>query len=72
MYYYKKVNEANEVEYLEECVHEKARLSLNLAEISESEYRELLKTMLGSDTEDSDEYQRGYEQALLDMAEVGV
>ena len=51
MYYYKKVNEANEIEYLEECVHEKARLSLNLAEISESEYRRLLKKMLDNGDE---------------------
>ena len=45
MYYYKKVNEANEVEYIESCVHEKARPSLNMAEISGGEYERLLSEM---------------------------
>ena len=51
MYYYKKVNVANEVEYLEERVQEKARLPLNIAEISESEYRRLLRKMLDNGDE---------------------
>ncbi len=77
MYYYKKVNEANEVEYIERCVHEKANLGMNLAEISESEYERLLQAFDADDDsekniEQSAAYQAGYEQALLDMAEVGV
>lgn len=77
MYYYKKVNEANEVEYVEMCVHEKANLGMNLVEISGGEYERLLQAFNADDDsekniEQSEIYQAGYEQALLDMAEVGV
>ncbi len=45
MYYYKKVNEADEVEYIEQCVRRRAELEINLVEISESEYEKLLAVM---------------------------
>lgn len=70
MVYYKRVCDGV-LDYVEECVAPKASVASDMTEISESEYRELLATMLGEDDE-VDEFQRGYEQALLDMAEVGV
>ena len=45
MYYYKKVNEANEIEYLEECVQKKAEMKMNLVEISKIEYERFLSEM---------------------------
>ena len=45
MYYYKKVNEADEVEYIERCVYKKTELEMNLVEISQSEYEKLLAVM---------------------------
>ena len=70
MFYYKRVCDGV-LDYLEECVMSKAAVDANVAEISESEYRGLLADWLG-DVSEVDEFQRGYEQALLDMAEVGV
>ena len=40
VYYYKKETDGA-TEYIEECVYEKERLPLNVARISESEYRRL-------------------------------
>lgn len=40
MYYYKKETDGA-TEYIEECVYEKERLPLNVARISESEYKRL-------------------------------
>ena len=54
-------------------MYEKERLPLNVARISESEYRRLWEELTsGGKSESVDRYQEGYEQALLDMAEVGI
>lgn len=72
VYYYKKETDGT-TEYIEECVYEKERLPLNVARISESEYRRLWEELTsGGESASVDRYQEGYEQALLDMAEVGI
>lgn len=76
MFFYKHLDDKGNVVQAESRSVQAINAPEIMVEISENEYQELLEKLFADikelPIEQSKTYQRGYEQALLDMAEVGV